>query len=92
VGFGELALALVLVLVFACWHYGIKEKELASWDYFEPYLERISYNIILGFFQDTFKMGTFGYNCRLGKCDFVPTKDTTTPQVLFYGIGFTLPW
>ncbi len=36
-------------------------------------------------------MGTFGYNCRLGKCDFVATEDTNAPQVLFYGIGFTLP-
>jgi len=27
-------------------------------------------------------MGTFGYNCRMGKCDFLPTNDTTGPQVI----------
>ena len=32
-------------------------------------------------------MGTFGYNCRLGKCDFVPTLDTTTPQVTTQAIS-----
>ncbi len=44
-----------------------------------------SYN----FFQT---VGTFGYNCRSGKCDFIqPNLDSVSPHVLYYSIGFSIP-
>ena len=37
-------------------------------------------------------IGTFGYNCRIGKCDFIPLDDSTTyPRIFLYGIGFLFP-
>ena len=37
-------------------------------------------------------MGTFGYNCVQGKCDFLPTlKYKIQPQITFYIIGFSVP-
>ena len=40
-------------------------------------------------FQD---FGTFGYNCRIGKCDFVAREGSNMyPRVFLYGVGFTVP-
>ncbi len=38
-------------------------------------------------------MGTFGYNCLLGKCDLIPidVNKNLYPTVFVYGIGFGLP-
>ena len=37
--------------------------------------------------------GTFGFNCLIGKCDFVPgsSEDLAYLREVMYGIGFTLP-
>ncbi len=35
------------------------------------------------YFQKTLQMGTFGYNCKIGKCDFVPTEESQAyPRVV----------
>lgn len=36
------------------------------------------------------KVGMFGYNCRIGKCDFIKTGEYEPHQLLF-GIGFSVP-
>ena len=35
--------------------------------------------------------GTFGYNCKVGKCDFISLNEVLYPRVILYGIGFTIP-
>ena len=37
-------------------------------------------------------MGGFGYNCGVGKCDFVRLDgDVVDPHVIFYGIACGVP-
>ena len=36
--------------------------------------------------------GSFGYNCQVGKCDFIAINpEDVSPHKIFYGIGFTIP-
>ena len=35
--------------------------------------------------------GTFGFDHKLGKCDFIP-KDGRNPKVFFWSLGFGLPF
>ena len=37
-------------------------------------------------------IGDFGYNCMIGKCDFMHINGSNTyPRQILYGIGFTVP-
>ena len=35
--------------------------------------------------------GSYGYNPRIGKCDFLSVKSQVKPHIVFYVIGFSLP-
>ncbi len=37
-------------------------------------------------------IGTFGYNCRSGKCDLMELPDDPIdPTKLYYGVAFSIP-
>ena len=37
-------------------------------------------------------IGTFGYNCRSGKCDLMELpRDKVDPTRFYYGIAFSIP-
>ncbi len=36
-------------------------------------------------------VGTFGYNCRNGKCDYIQLEWDGTSHQVYYGIAFTVP-
>ena len=37
------------------------------------------------------EFGTFGYNCKLGKCDFISLNAVIYPRVFWYSLGFSIP-
>ena len=40
----------------------------------------------------TEKYGSFGYAADLGKCDYIISKDDVDPRMLFYTLGFGIPF
>ena len=49
--------------------------------------------LIVPMYVPAFELGSFGYNCRVGKCDFIPGSNgqKNLYQIYAYGIGFSIP-
>ena len=48
--------------------------------------------LIVPMYVPAFKLGSFGYNCCVGKCDFIPYENgKNLYQIYAYGVGFSIP-
>ena len=48
--------------------------------------------LMVPMYMPSLELESFGYNCRVGKCDFIPSKNGHNGlQVYLYAIGFSVP-
>lgn len=72
----------------------LAQRILSGWNGFFIICLTWIYAVLLvaPMYLDNSTLGTFGYNCKVGKCDFVPIPDTKPlGRQILYGIGFSIP-
>ena len=48
--------------------------------------------LIVPIYIPNLELDSFGYNCHVGKCDFIPNNHGNFPYLIYvYGIGFSIP-
>ena len=48
--------------------------------------------LVVPIFISSLELGSFGYNCRMGKCDLIPNhQGNITYQIYVFGLGFCIP-